>query len=299
MWRLVEKLLQVLLLMASASAVFVVGAVLVSALRPPLPSPDAVDPDDALIELRLTAQGVETTVFVGQPLVIDLTLVNLESRRARNQTQLDPKGAAETAEIILDVADNRETADARPWERQLSVSVLTPGGARVLTTLDWHARLLNPGVEATERRLALAPVRTTLILNGEDLATLLPGPYVIQAALPSTIAPPARVLVIPLEFELVPAPTTDTDRAVVSLAVARVAAIRGEPTESIEAALTALALDPLQDEALMIVAEGWEQQGEIERALEWYARYLETLSDTDSEERRTLEQYVGALRRQG
>ena len=62
--------------------------------------------------------------------------------------------------------------------------------------------------------------------------------------------------------------------------------------------LTALALDPLQDEALVVVAEGWEQQGDIERAVEWYERYYETLPDAASEQRRALEEYIEALRRQ-
>ena len=61
-------------------------------------------------------------------------------------------------------------------------------------------------------------------------------------------------------------------------------------------ALTALALDPLQDEALALVAEGWEEQGEIARAIEWYERYLATLPDEDNVQRRALLEYVEALR---
>jgi tetratricopeptide (TPR) repeat protein len=57
-------------------------------------------------------------------------------------------------------------------------------------------------------------------------------------------------------------------------------------------------LDPLQDEALRIVAESWEQQGDLERALEWYDRYLETIPDSQADERVALETYVRALRRQ-
>ena len=131
----------------------------------------------------------------------------------------------------------------------------------------------------------MAPARTTFIIDGADLVNLLPGRYILRVALPPEIAPAGGVTVIPLEFELVPEPDQDTDRAIVSLAVARVAALRGEPARAVEAALTALALDPLQDEALTVVAEGWEQQGDLERAVEWYERYLETLPDSENEQR--------------
>jgi hypothetical protein len=174
----------------------------------------------------------------------------------------------------------------------------TPGGATVLNALDWHARLLDPDAASTGRRLALAPMRTTLVIDENDFAQLLPGRYVLRAVLPPDIAPPERVTVIPLEFDLVPAPDQDADRAVVSLAVARVAALRGEPALAVEAALTALALDPLQDEALAVVAEGWEQQGDLARAVEWDERYLETLQNSESEQRIALEDYVEALRQQ-
>ena len=83
-----------------------------------------------------------------------------------------------------------------------------------------------------------------------------------------------------------------------ALASLGLAALEGRPAEAVEAGLTALALDPLQDEALMVVAEGWEQQGDVERAIEWYERYFETLPDSASEQRRALEEYIEALRRQ-
>ncbi len=57
-------------------------------------------------------------------------------------------------------------------------------------------------------------------------------------------------------------------------------------------------LDPLRDEALVVIAEGWEEQGSAERAVQWYERYLETLDPIEGERRRSLESYVDALRRQ-
>ncbi len=48
---------------------------------------------------------------------------------------------------------------------------------------------------------------------------------------------------------------------------------RGKPTAAVEAALTALALDPLQDEALIVIAEGLEKQETVEHAVQWYERY--------------------------
>ena len=294
MWRLVEKLLQIILLVATAATAFVIAAIVWSSLRPPGGAGLSVDPAHALIEVRLSSHGDVSRLFIGQPLVVEVVLLNLEARRARNETQVDPEGAA-AAEILLDYEDS---AGNLPWERRLTVTMSTLGGARVLDTLDWHARLLDPGVASTSRQLALAPARTTYIIDGADLANLRPGRYILRVALPPEIAPPEGVTVIPLEFELVPEPDEDTDRAVVSLTVARVAALRGEPAQAVEAALTALALDPLQDEALTVVAEGWEQQGDLERAVEWYERYLETLPDSENEQRTALEAYIEALRQQ-
>ena len=292
MWRLVEKLLQITLLVAIASTVFVVAAIVWSLIRPSDLAGLPTDPADALIEVRLSSHGDVSRLFVGQPLVVEVVLLNLEARRARNENQVDPEGAA--AAILL---DSRDTGDLS-WEQRLRFTLSTPGGARVLNTLDWNSRLLDSSAALETRSLALVPARTTLVIEGADLATLLPGPYVLGAALPPDIVPPERVAIIPLEFELVSELTQDAERAVVSLAVARVAALRGEPAQAVEAGLTALALDPLQDEALSVVAEGWEQQGELERAVEWYERYLETLADSESEQRRALEEYIGALRNQ-
>jgi len=292
MWRLAEKLLQIILLVATASTVFVVASVIWSSLRFSDVAGLPVDPADALIELRLSSHGDVSRLFVGQPLVVEVVLLNLEARRARNETQVDPAGAAAAAEILLDYDD--DDGDL-PWERRLVVTLSTRGGATVLNTLDWHARLLDPKVVSGGRRLALAPARTTLVIDGADLAHLLPSRYILSATLPQDIAAPGSVTVIPLEFELVPEPAKDTDRAVVSFAVARVAVLRGEPAQAVEAALTALALDPLQDEALAVVAEGWERQGDLGRAIEWYERYLEKLPDTKSAQRNALEEYIQAL----
>ena len=140
MWRLVEKLLQIILLVAMAATAFVIGAVVWSSLPPGSADP-SVDPANALIEVRLSSHGDVSRLFVGQPLVVEVVLLNLEARRARNETQVDPEGAAAAAEIVLDYEDS---AGDLPWERRLTVTMSTPGGARVLDVLDWHARLLNP-----------------------------------------------------------------------------------------------------------------------------------------------------------
>ena len=293
MWRLVEKVLQVTLFAATAAALFVVCAVVVSTIRPGSRPASRVDLIDATLEIRLTSQADVRAVFAGQPLVVDLVLLNVKARRARNQVRVDPEGAAAEAAIALD-----DVPGNLPWEFRVELSVATPGGGKVLNNLDWKARLLDPDVEASGRRLGLAPARTTFVLDGDELADLLPGPYVITASVPSDMTPPEQVAVTPLEIEMLPEPSRDADRAVASLAVARVAALRGHSAEAVEAALTAIALDPLQDEALMVVAEGWEQQGDVERAIEWYERYFETLPDSASEQRRALEEYIGALRRQ-
>ena len=293
MWRLVEKVLQVTLFAATAAALVVVSAVVVSTIRPGSRPASRVDLVDATLEIRLTSQADVRAVFAGQPLVVDLVLLNVHARRVRNQVRVDPEGAAAEAAIALD-----DVPGNLPWEFRVQLSVATPGGGKVLNNLDWKARLLDPDVEASGRRLGLAPARTTFVLDGGELANLLPGPYVITASVPSDMTPPELVAVTPLEIEVLPEPSRDADRAVVSLAAARVAALRGHSAEAVEAALTAIALDPLQDEALMVVAEGWEQQGDVERAIEWYERYFETLPGSASEQRRALEEYIGALRLQ-
>jgi len=295
MWHLVEKLLKIVLLVATAATALVAAAVVWSSLSPSNGVGLSVDPANASIEVRLSSHGDVSRLFVGQPLVVEVVLLNLAARRVRNENQVNPEGAAAAAEIPLDYEDS--TGDF-PWEKRLTVTMSTASGTTVLNMLDWQARLLDPGVASTGRRLALAPARTTLIVEAADLATLLPDRYVLWVTLPPDIAAPENVAVIPLEFELVPEPDQDTDRAVVSLAVARVATLRGEPALAVEAALTALALDPLQDEALTVVAEGWEQQGDLERAVEWYERYLETLPDAQDEQRNALDEYIEALRQQ-
>ena len=291
MWRFIDNLLRLSVLTATAAATFIVGAIVWAALSVADQGSSTAPPEEAVVEVRLSSHRGVSRLFVGQPLVVDVVLLNLEARRARNQAQVDPAAATAAAEIVLD-------ADGRPWEQQLIMTLSTPGGATVLTGLDWSVRLLDPDREASVRRLALAPARATLVLSGSDLSALLPGRYVLHAALPPEIIRPERVAVVSLEFERALEPATDPDRAVVSLAIARLAALRGEPVQAVEAGLTALALNPLQDEALAIVAEGWEQQGDIECAIEWYERYFETLPDTQGDQRRTLREYIEALRRQ-
>lgn len=293
MWHLIDNLLRLSVLTATAAAALVAAAIAWSVLNPASGIEGTVASEDAAVEIRLSSHGGVSNLFVGQPLVVDIVLLNLEARRVRNQAQVDPE-AAVAAEIMLDSGTG-----GRPWEKQLILTMSTLGGATVLNTLDWNARLLDPNREASGRRLALAPVRTTLVLGGEDLASLFPGRYVLHATLPRETIRPDRVSVIPLEFERGFEPTMDSDRAVVSLAVARVAGLRGQSALAVEAGLTALALDPLRDEALAVVAEGWEQQGDIDRAIEWYERYFDTLPDARGDQRRALQEYVEALRRQG
>ena len=291
MWRLVERLLKVLLLTAAASALFVIGAVIVSSLRRPVVPPGTgPQPIEASVEVSLTSQGGVSHVFVGQPVVVDVVLLNLAARRARNQVQVDPTGAAAATEILLDT-------DETPWEYRLGFSVVALDQTAVLEDLDWPSRLLGPTRAPTGRRLGLAPERATFVLDGSDLADLEPRSYVIHASLPPEVVASDHARVVPLTLDLAPAPTHDLDRAVVSLAVAKVAALRGEPG-AIETALTALALDPLQDEALTIIAKAWEKQGDLDRAIQWYERYLETLLDIENNRRVTLEAYVEALRQQ-
>ncbi len=293
MWQLAGRVLQAAVLTTAAATAVVVGGIASSLLSPTPTSGGAVDPTDATLEVRLTTPHPAPRVFVGQPLVIDVTLTNLEARRARNRAPIDPIAAVESVEIPLD-----DPESGMPWTRRLMMTMSTPGGATVLGRLAWLDRLSESGVAADVDRLALAPARATFILNGEDIKDLLPGRYLVRAVVPPSLAPAARVVVIPLEFELAPEPTTDSERALVSLAQARAAALRRNPAAAIEAALTALALDPLRDEALVVIAEGWEEQGSAERAVQWYERYLETLDPTEGERRRSLESYVDALRRQ-
>ena len=146
MWRLVERLLQIILLVATAATAFVIAAVVWSSLRPQDGTGLAVDPADARVEVRLSSHGDVSRVFIGQPIVVEVVLLNLEARRARNETQVDPAGAAAAAEILLDYEDS---ASDPPWERRLTMTLSTPGGATVLNTLDWHARLLDPGGAST------------------------------------------------------------------------------------------------------------------------------------------------------
>ena len=292
MWRFVDRLLQIVLLTAAAAALFVVGGVMISAVRgTQIPADEDLLPGEPLVEVRVSSHGDISHLFVGQPVVLDVELLNLEARRVRNQTHGDPAAAAAAAEILLD-------AQETPWEHRLEMRIATGDETAVLEELDWRSRLLGPMPAASERRLWLAPARTTFVLDGSDLASLDPGPYEILAALPAGTIAPERVRVVPLRLALHPAPISDLDRAVVSLAVSRVAALKGEPGEAIEAALTALALDPLQDEALAIIAESWEEQGDIDRAAEWYERYLETLPAGENDRRAELEAYVRALRQQ-
>ena len=151
---------------------------------------------------------------------------------------------------------------------------------------------------AAGRRLGAATVHTTFILDLADLESLVPGDLTIRAALPKNLVPPEQVRLIPLTLNLRPPPANDPDRALVSMSIARSAVLRNEPTAAMNAALTTLALDPLQDEALIIIAQYWETQGDLSRAIEWYKQYLDTLSKAEAHRRTGLEAYLDALGRQ-
>lgn len=288
MWSLFDRLLQILLLVASAAAIFVVGAVVASVARDE-PSELAPAPANPLVEVRLSSPGEGSEVFVGQPLIVHVELVNLQARRVERQVPFDPTGDTAADDLMLD-------RDGIPWELRLALQVAADGVVAI-DRVDPRRHLLDPDPVAAGRRLGLTPARTTFILEGPELARIPPGPLEINATLPVDLVPPDRVRVMPLRLDLRPTPTNDPDRAAINLAVARVAALREESATAIEAGLTALALDPLRDEALRIIAESWEQQGDVDRALEWYGRYLETIPDSAADERAALEVYVDALRR--
>jgi len=118
------------------------------------------------------------------------------------------------------------------------------------------------------------------------------------ATLPPDMVPSGRIRMVPLAFEIREVPTRDIDRAIVTLAVAEVATLRGEFAAAINAARTALKLDPLQNRALTIIAEAYEIEGDLQGAVEWYERYLATIPNTDADYREKLADYIDALRRQ-
>ena len=321
MWFLIDRLFQLTLLVVSAAALFVVGAVIASPDRTdgaatdlPLSADDRSEEartdivqaadgasegartdvmptgDDPSVEIRLSSRGTSSWVFVGQPLVVDVELTNLQNLEADRQVPLAAAGNIGEREIRLD----RGTT---PWERRLALYVKA-NGAMVIERVDSRTHLLDPDPAASNRRLGSAPARTTFILDLQALAEVPPGTLEIGATLPADLVPPDRLRIAPLMLELRPPPTNDPDRAAINLAAARVAALRGESAAAIEAGMAALALDPLRDEALRIVAESWEQQGDLDRAVEWYGRYLETIPDSAAEDRDELESHIDALRRQ-
>lgn len=297
MWFFLNRLLQLILLIASAAALFVVGGVINSTFRggeavtdvePAAAEATAVDVP--AVEIRLSSPDTDAGIFVGQPLIVQVELVNLAARRADQQLPLEPGKSSETGDISLDQR-------ATPWEERIVLSVRSDD-VTVVEGINPQRHLLDPRPMAAGRRLGIAPVQTTILIDGPELAQLLPGQLEIGATLPSDLVAPTRVRTVPLRLELRPAPSDDRDRAAVSLAIARVAALRGESAAAIEAGLTALALDPLCDEALRVIAESWERQGDLDRALEWYGRYLDAIPDTAVDERVALETYLQALRRQ-
>ena len=302
MWKLVERLLAVVLLAAAAAALYVIGTVVWSwwqGMEGPVPTtPAMVDPTGenlpptlADVEIQVASQGGASRIFAGQPFVLDIVVMNLGARRARNRIQADPNATATATEIPLDALDT-------PWERRLRLEMINADGTRVLDGFNWSGRLLDAETVPSGRRLAMTPVRATFVLERDDFAALPPGSYVIRASLPTEVISPDALRVVPLELSVRPAPIEDAERAVVELAAAEVAALRGDTGATIEAGRRALDFDPLQDRALMIIAEAYETTGDLENAVDWYERYLDTLPDTQAEYRDKLAAYVEALRRQ-
>lgn len=290
MWQLIQRLLQLILLTASASTLFVVSTAIVTLF----PTPDtysefaAPSSNKQDVEVRVSTQGEPPYIFLGQPLVVNVELINLKWGSVQNQ---EPDETANQSTIQLDNL-------AIPWEHRLTMTVSTDDNAEVLENLDWREHLLKPPAVASGRRLGAATVHTTFILDIADLESLVPGDLTIRAALPKNLVPPEQVRLIPLTLNLRPPPANDPDRALVSMSIARSAVLRNEPTAAMNAALTTLALDPLQDEALIIIAQYWETQGDLSRAIEWYKQYLDTLSKAEAHRRTGLEAYLDALGRQ-
>ena len=302
MWKLIERFLALTLLAAAAAALYVIGMVAWSwwqGTDGPSQTPAIVDPTgenlpltQAEVEIQVASQGGAARIFAGQPFVFDVVIMNLGARRAQNRVQADPNATATATatEIPLDALDT-------PWERRLRLEMIKADGTRVLDGFNWSGRLLDAETAPAGRRLAMAPVRATFVMEREDFAALAPGSYVIRASLPPDVIAPDTLRVVPLELSMRPAPGEDAERAVVELAAAKVAALGGDPTAAIAAGRRALDLDPLQDRALTVIAEAYETAGDLENAVYWYERYLETLPDTQTEYRDKLAAYVDALRR--
>ena len=290
MWQLIQRLLQLILLTASASTLFVVSTAIVTLFPTPDPYSEFAAPSSnkQTVEVRVSTQGEPPYIFLGQPLVVNVELINLKWSSVQNQ---EPDETANQSTIQLDNL-------AIPWEHRLTMTVSTDDNAEVLENLDWREHLLKPPPLASGRRLGAATVHTTFILDIADLESLVPGDLTIRAALPKNLVPPEQVRLIPLTLNLRPPPANDPDRALVNMSIARSAVLRNEPTAAMNAALTTLALDPLQDEALIIIAQYWETQGDLSRAIEWYKQYLDTLSKAEAHRRTGLEAYLDALGRQ-
>lgn len=291
MWQLIQRLLQLILLTASVSTVFVVSTAIVTLF----PTPDtysefaAPSSKKQTVEVRVSTRGEQPYMFLGQPLVVSVELINLQLSSMHNQ---EPEETANQSSIQLDNL-------AIPWEHRLTMTVSTDDKVEILENLDWREHLLEPAPLASGRRLGpAATVRTTFVLDVTNLEDIAPGKLTIRATLPKNSVPPEQVRLIPLTLYVRPPPANDPDRALVSMAIARLAVLRNEPAAAMEAALATLDLDPLQDEPLIIIAQYWETQGDLHRAIKWYDQYLETIPKAEAHWRTDLEVYLEALRRQ-
>ena len=130
MWKLVTRVLQVVLFVSTAATLFVVSAILVSSLggTPSRPSTEAA------VEVRLTTPDGAATLFSGQPLVVDVALLTLDTRRRPDGlSAAQPRADGERAIQVDD--------DGDPWEQRLTFKVTASDGTVVLDELPWHDRL--------------------------------------------------------------------------------------------------------------------------------------------------------------
>ena len=123
MWQLIQRLLQLILLTASASTVFVVSCVIVTLFATPDTYSEFAGPSSnkQTVEVRVSTQGEQPYIFLGQPLVVNVDIVNLKLSSVQNQE------FEETANQSTIQLDNL----AIPWEHRLTMTVSTDDKAEV------------------------------------------------------------------------------------------------------------------------------------------------------------------------
>ena len=274
MWRSIDRVFALVVIVAGAAALFVVAAVVSGPWRHPTRPPTDGDAPGGesgapLVELRV-GRRVTDAIFDGQPVAFNVSA----------QHRVKPR---------------TETTDAPPARHLLQISMTSDDGAPVLADLNWPARMVRDLLPSDTTGTVFAQL--TYALDAVDLAVLPPGRYHIDASYPETAFDPTSVRTRPLVIELAGPPTNDEERAVVQLAIAEVAKLRGDTNRAADAAERAVGLDPTRARAMLIAAEAHEEEGGLEAAIDWYERYLAALS-LAGDERTALEDYVAALRTQ-